>query len=498
MTRSLDFLRRHNFAIMLLLLLTGIGFHFATVSYSPVHWCDEVHICELARDGIGEKATDWNFDMLSCSNLELNRQSWAFYWLGGFLSEFGYQMFGHSGARIITLMILFVSTLCLWLYVLKKSGSSAFASLVAVLFFSHPMITQSVRGGRFDVLAIGAIVSALAVLQLGHDSRFRERLFFAVSGFFVIVAVFSWITVAVAIPVVFWEMLDTARAGRRSLRDVVSLFAYALIGAVVAMTIFATPFYANIRRTIDIATFVVPSVAGRAGGVEHFKGVFASIFAFPLFLPLALLPLFLWRRYWIVAVGVLAYVFVLMKTTCYVYRMIYFLPYAVVGIVGGYVSFKSRLLKKAYITLLSVMAMFFYGRSVFARNISEYFARPWRDYDKVQAEVASAVGFGVSCFNDSFQLYYLGRELGWKQYAPLGVALCKKELDGVSIYIGDKGRIPEGILKENGFEFYREICTPVPPEPGTVADFLMKANRLSALGPYLIYRRGDGHIVKDH
>ena len=146
--------------------------------------------------------------------------------------------------------------------------------------------------------------------------------------------------------------------------------------------------------------------------------------------------------------------------------------------------------------VLSCIAIYSYGYSVVARNFSEWFAKDYRDYEKVKAELVKSIGRNVALFNDSFQLYYIGRELGWRQFAS-GVSnsdIDDKILQDVDLCIRDDSRphehstLPER-LERNGYVLDAVVCRPKDPPEGSIAAFLKKHHRLFPLGPYYIYRK---------
>ena len=95
-----------------------------------------------------------------------------------------------------------------------------------------------------------------------------------------------------------------------------------------------------------------------------------------------------------------------------------------------------------------------------------------------------------------FRSYYIGRELGWRQFAS-GVSnsdIDDKILQDVDLCIRDDSRpyenstLPER-LERNGYVLDAVVCRPKDPPEGSIAAFLKKHNRLFPLGPYYIYRK---------
>ena len=99
----LGFIRSHSIALLVTLFLLGIVSHGVTLSYSPLHWIDEVQINEIAQGGIGKKQSSWSMCLLKTDGA-LDAQTWAVYYLGGACSELGYRLFGVVGPRVVMLV----------------------------------------------------------------------------------------------------------------------------------------------------------------------------------------------------------------------------------------------------------------------------------------------------------------------------------------------------------------------------------------------------------
>ena len=159
---------------------------------------------------------------------------------------------------------------------------------------------------------------------------------------------------------------------------------------------------------------------------------------------------------------------------------------------------------KKVISMLIVFTMTAtsYGRSVCVRNLTEWWARDYRDYTKIMGMMEKELGYGIAIYEDVYDLYYIGRHLDWRQY--MAARLIQrpenehksmvKALDIVDYYLC-AGTCPNeemiSLLEKRGFVFYK-IIDPRPEEDGRwTIEFLKRHKRLSPLGPYCVWKRMD-------
>ena len=366
--------------------------------------------------------------------------------------------------------------------------------LAALLFFSNPSITSSVLGGRFDILAIGLVFGALSMLQLKLDTPRKQKVVFAMVGFTCVMAVFSWITIVMTLPLVLWEMIEGIKERKDEHIAVWGMFASMVIGALVSLLILLSPFYVNLPRTLHIFLNVASVVTGNTEGVFNWRGFIRCLFVMPYILPFGIIVIFLCKRFWLLALAIMVFSYTCMRTRCYGARFYYYIPYAFVAIfilTGA----AGKRLKHVLVTLLFCMVVFSYGLSFVARDISEYFTKPYRDYGKVKQECEKEIGQNVALVNDSMELYFIGRELGWRQLnSTFDISgVDERLLAAVDIYICDakydiRGNTADR-LERAGYKFDKVICIPKEPPANSIAAFLKKHGRLSPLGPYRIFRK---------
>ena len=192
-------------------------------------------------------------------------------------------------------------------------------------------------------------------------------------------------------------------------------------------------------------------------------------------------------------------------TGVYTHRLNWLVPYLVVLATG---AVESPLLARrrvsmgvvALVALALVWGAFF---SVVARPVVAVLARHQRDHAALVQTCREAIGTGnVRVYLDAWQVYYAGRQLGWRQYHNSGSAR-ETVLDLLSgritflrrmdYYVANAGTVTDRMsntLQRAGFAPQAEVHV----GPGkTTARWQKMASRMAVgYGPYAIWRRQDG------
>ena len=124
------FVSRYGQALCVVLFVIALGAYIFTLPFSAVTWYDNVVINEMARGGITHKALDWS--VVATGNAALDSQSWATYYIGGWLTEIAYQCCGWLGPKILLLIVYALTSGLIFFYVKRKSHTSLFASAMAL------------------------------------------------------------------------------------------------------------------------------------------------------------------------------------------------------------------------------------------------------------------------------------------------------------------------------------------------------------------------------
>lgn len=483
--------------VLILFLIATMSIHLLTASYSPVHWMDEVQIADIAWNGVSEKSSPSSLCMISEDGTP-NKMSWAIYYVGGVVHEASYCLMGHAGPRYVNILLLAMLSLAVFYYAKKKTDDSTSALILAALFSCLPALVRSVRGGRVDVLALLFVVLSLCVVNFKSANRKIEALGYVVAGSLVVLGFFSWISSLMLVPVVLCEMIDIQVQKGHSWRDVLKFLVLAAIGASIASVVLLLPFTLNFRETIIQFTIILSSNTNDSGsGINRtiqFAPFLKEILFVPAFIGFGVALLFFRKRAWIAALGVVVFALTCLATRVYIYRMLYFSIYALIGVVY-FIRDASAKPRKVVVAILGCMFCVSLFASVIVRNVMELPTRNVRDYEKVKNILADRLGVGSSVvvYMDAFELAYVGRDLGWTLYRTANMRRFIPEIvKKADYYIAQSHAVPPELSKELetiGFRALFDIDEQTYSEENVVARLVKRFNRASVLGPYSVYIR---------
>ena len=480
----------------MLLFIWAIISTIMVFPYVRCHWQDEVQIVEIARGGITEKIEPWS--MVATEDCRADSQSWAIYYIGGLLFEQMYQVAGHLGPRALamTAYLLFVALLGWYLY--KKTGHGLLCAILALLVLSFPVLQVSARGVRADIPSMLFAVASMAILQLDVHGGRKQFLIFAISGSLYALALFSWISAGLMAPLVGWEMLETVKRNNWSNRKVISILFISVLGFGVTSFIILSPFFVDWRGAIEgfrTAWEINTSDSYRAGKLL-FGDFLKCLIQFPGLYLLGLGILFTRRRFLVLSCGVLSFSLIILMTRVYPSRFVYFIPYACVGLAIGVSMLKCTWMKMVLYVIVSLMMLMAYGRTYILRNYTDYVYRDYRDYSRIAPIVESKIGRGVNAYVDTYELYYIGRELGWNQWHCLrrGQRPTDRLMKKLDCCILRRGVVEtEGlveIMQRHGFIKSEVIEMPLARSQNLFCPLPWILSRCEAfIGPFEVYRR---------
>ncbi len=481
---------------MCAVVFLGMAMHAVTMPYSPVHWIDDVMINEGARGGILHKDADWS--MVWFPDEARNQKSWLINYFGSWVLEVGYQMFGHLGPRILTMGWLLVLTALVTLYFHRKLKGWGIPCLLGLIVFAFPGAVQSARGARVDVIALAFIFAALSALQFVGNRRWTNLAVFSLCGFFCAMAFFTWQPAGMLYPLVLWEVIEQFIGKKAKVREISILLLSAALAFSLTVVLMMYPFWDDFWHRLFGATGTVGKMAERSEGTGwHWREYFKALFNLPWVFCFGFAALFLRRRLWFLVVTVLGLSLLCIATKVYVFRMLYLMPYAIIGLGIVIASWRKNRLKHGLgIGLLCLMVMAAFGWSVALRNFTEYFTKDFRDYEKMRQTLDKEIGRDVRICLGVNPAYYIGRELGWSMYSCHDscterdrINLLREKVDFVLFDTqweqpGDVERI-----MSYGFKTNYLICTDIKKPSNRIERFLVDHGRSSAYGPFRVFRK---------
>lgn len=204
--------------------------------------------------------------------------------------------------------------------------------------------------------------------------------------------------------------------------------------------------------------------------------------------------LFFRRRLQLLGLGFLVFAAICIATKAYPSRIVYFLPYALIGTAIGVTSVWRRRSRAVLMCVVALMLVFAYGRTYICRNLTDYRVRHRMDYAALRPVIEQELGRDISVYADTFQLYCLGRELNWKQYHYLAqwvlppTNLLAKVDYCISNAEGEKKGFVQH-LTDNGFKFAFRIEQPIPEFDWLTRHIPPLGGHEPFLGPYNVYQR---------
>lgn len=476
------------------LLVLGIVLHALTLPYSPPHWQDEVQVNEIGRASL--ERSDWSMYWVRGLGEQNGTVPYGIWNVGGGCAEVGYRLMGECGPRIMALLALVLSTLLVRLYLRRKTEDEFISDFAALLFFSAPHLVESVRSARMDVIAMLFLFVALVVVQAAGDPRRKAPVFFFVFGALSACSVFSWATAVLMAPILLFEAVEACRRRDVRLSVALKLFAVAGVGAVLATVVLQVPVIARLETVVENMVKTVPSAAGVNVAHIGIGDILRTLIGFSFLYVLGIFCLFPRKGNWILALGGGAFLLVCGVNKFYPYRVQYFVPYAVIAIALAMQSFKGRRLGRMLSAAALGVLLLGYGFSVCARFGLEVVTRPYRDYGALAEAMESAIGRNARVYADAYDVYYIGRDLGWRQYRvntlEIPTDIDPVILPRVDYVVMEEPRLLPSFrdyLADVGFDKVAEIEGAEESKDKTIPRMLSQLGTLRPLPRHIVFKR---------
>ena len=499
-------LRGHASFLLACLLLAMIVMHFSIVDIAPLHWQDEIQITEMTHGGIIGKDALHSLVALSDDG-SLDRQSWALYWVGSLCSNFAYDMVGRAGPRILQLLWLAALSMLVFVLARRKTGDSLFALVLSVITFAYQPINVSARSGRVDAQAMFFVLLSVYLLGIRRFStKSANGVLHLLAGISAAMAVFTWITSIVTMPIILCEFACESRLEKRSAKEVVWFLGWMLLGGFIATLSLLSPFLCEWSTTTEqLKSVLCANLASSGANPWQMTQFTKDLASMPGICVIGAGLLFAQRRIWIAALGFTVFALISMRTKSYAFRIVYCLPYTILSLIYFRERLKMLTIRRVLFTILCVMAVTSVVWVVFARSVFETFARPARDYAKMEEILRKEIGEGseVRIYVATHELGYVSRNLGWygdnfgngkNGYGIPSVKFLERD-DYVIAKPSDLNARLMDSIEQSGFVLWKEIPSVEPAQLGRVAAFLKRRGKLNPLGPYQVYRR---KTIKQH
>jgi len=440
LTRSL--LWRHPWRTWGGTALLVAAIHASTLTISPTIGQDEVQIIDYGRVFL-DQDTDWALSW----DLDGERPLLRVFYLGPVIQELAYRLGGGSlaGPRLASILAALLSASLCFSFLRGRGLGLGIAWALSIVWLLDPLVVQGYRHARVDVWAQAICFASLLLI---------DRCYGSVAGWIVVgglgvTMLFVWPTSVILLPLIAWatwEALLGGRASRAGRPDARRSIAALLLGAVLGTGLLLLPIAEQLPRVLaGVQHMSDRNLSGAWDDWPRQVGRFLSAMHRSPFLPAAACWALVVSRDKALRLAAVVATAIVIVTNPYVYRVAYLVPTMVVALAvasarrAGEARQRQRPLRFALGTLVTWAV----GASLIARPAVASLESLERDPQHTFAAARSApIGAGHSVWMANWELYYAGREQGWRMFGPalLGQpgarrALCQ-EMD---FWVGRRG-----------------------------------------------------------
>lgn len=409
--------------------------------FDLIPFMDEVHIVEIGRLCLcgGDPYT-----ILMAPD---GSPAMSIYYVGPCIQEFAFRLLGAAGPRITSLIGAFLSAFFFWIWLRKTSSfSCGIRLLLSLIALTVPVMFQCIIMGRADNLAIACAFAILALLGSPREERSAFRL--AAAGFLAALSVFIWPS-----SMMFAPLYPVFCFNRHRKLE----FAVFCLSGLLSLPILLIPVYPvmgivlnTLSHHVDPNTLTPAAIAMGAA-----TAMVKEIGRGPLLPAFAAIGFAIWihqRRFMATLAFTAAFILGCL-TGLYTFRFVYLTPFLLLMIADAAASLESSAPRLNRI-LLGLTCTYGFLTGPIGHLLTPHEVLP----QKLKTELADSVGTGpIKVFSPDYATYYIGRELGWRQFAyarkgscsnPDKLRSCLDKADAVVLYDWDP------------YQTIQESCTP--------------------------------------
>jgi len=519
--------------LWVIVLVLTFSIQVLTIDVLPNLPKDEAQITEYGRLFFYPKS-DWSINWLLIEEQPL--LLWSY--IGPLISELSFHLFGSPGLgpRIAALIGGLVAATMILILLRSRGVPRRFAWWLSLAFLLDPLFGLSQRIGRVDSWVIAICIASCVLLRNSRNSRaalFNPKIMAA--GGLAAIASFVWPSAIFLYPLIALELFQRSQFNEeigKFWKNVLLNCAAFLLGGLIGVVLLLVPIWQNLNLFINqIEIVLIKNVESKSlfdrlqslfGFDQWLKLAKAFVKTLSLFLPVFALVAVVYKRDRPLILALMTAIFLILATLIYEHRVLYLIPYLLL-IVGGFfirLSERSSVAKKNSTTAvysLSIIAGWAILISLIVRTALGFSVKEELDRSKIQHAVRTTIGQGnVKVYlANTYELYYAGRELGWRQYIPYahfsydangnwtekGYEPREKFLtlfSNMDYAVFVQGSITNdlsNLLNESGLTYYRTILRSDSASVQKLQPMRMKSilrwylGGPSHYGPYTIYRR---------
>jgi len=393
-----------------------LAIHIFSCATIPLPWQDEVHILEMGRNVL--EGVDGSAFAAQVSG----KNAIPFYFIGPLAQEFSYRLVGHVGPRISSMLGLVLAALLFGKWLRLRGQTSKIADLMALLFMLNGLLTHSVRLVRVDSWAFAVLFTALIALNAQPTAKHLKGHFFC--GLLCGANLFIWPSAFLFLPFVLSDMISHWSASRSHFRTILSDCTFFGLGYGIACVGILALSPCGIAETLAsyYATANNDVVSGRA----TFGNIISSCLVVwgkelardPFFITMAILGIALsLAKKRLTEIGLMALTFLVMiPSGLHTYRLVYLWPFLFLFATDGCARLAANGMRFFTTGMLATLSYAVWTFSLSYLAIA--MLAPRTSHAERTKELSNLIGCGNTnlIYSLSFQPYYSGRELGWRQF----------------------------------------------------------------------------------
>ena len=437
-------LGQHFWPCWFLALLTLFILNLSTLTLSPTVWMDEVQIVDYGRT-IFDPNTDWSITWL----VDENRPLILTVYLGPFLQNLTYQIFSSPlGPRLASSFgAIFAATVCVG-FLLSLKTPKWVTFVLGLVLFLDPIFVSSYRGARVDCWAIG--LCFLACWLIRHQTNSLEssssttKPSFFIAGLCISAMLFTWPTAIFLTPLIATEFVHFYYLNQKSKnRTAFEIFpldpsiTLLLAGFTLGLIAISLPVLPELFSGIQKILAFSKSDSIAVNFADKFKSDLRHFLTSLSLSPFLLLggittALILTSRYKQKSLATLLVLGLVIFSKPYGQRFVYLIPYLIVVIALLFVensNTQKRIiywLKRLFLVSLLIWSITI---SLGVRNIVALTQVEGRNPERILEFAEALIGKGDHKVLIPYELYYAGRNLGWKVYNSFGYIQSPSDSD---------------------------------------------------------------------
>lgn len=400
---------------------------------NPKPWTDEVYIAEFGRVQI-EKDTNWGaLEILG----ERIRKRGNSVFLGVRPQYWVYSKFGYKIARLYPLALGCLTSFVAFILLRQLNVTNLWSCIISLLLLWDPHYSQSYTSARCDSSAIFLCLVSLILffksIIIYHKKKYSSYIYALFAFIVFVLSCYAWTTIRSSALVFLILFIIHVKENKLPWKEA---FYEGLILFFIVLLCYYILHYYSVSSNKNIINHVIPQNQNYGLGnkqiiINKIISFISLIIKSPIFYVSGLLLLLSKYKYkYIYIFSFIVLLAVFFCTKMYVFRIIYMIPINIITL--GIFTRENNLLnnkyKKVFLYITVISLCFCFGYSLLRRNYLLYKKRDelnpiWVENAFSNTELSN--NNNATIMVQPRDLYYIGRNLGWRQFSAVSADIFK-------------------------------------------------------------------------